>query len=296
MSRKSIALLLLLGLLWGSNFLFMKLATTRISAVDVSWLRTLFGGLPILALALVGNGVRRGDWRSIHHFAAMALLANVGPYLFFVLGTQFLPSGVAGVISGAIPCITAVIVAIALPEEKLTGGKLVGLALGFAGVVLVTPHDDLSLSGSSLPGVAAMLAGSVSYALALVYARRFVQPLGMGPVKLAAYQMVLTCLCLAPFANPSSLWALAEDRTVLLSLVFGLGLVGTGLAFVIYYYLVGSVGALRAASVSYISPAVALALGATFLGERVSALQVGGGALIMAGIFYANRQVAEPES
>ena len=284
--------LLLLGLLWGSNFLFMKLAVARIPAVDVVWLRTLFGALPILALALIRNGVRRDDWRSIHHFAAMAVLANVGPYLFFVLGTEHLPSGVTGVISGAIPSITAAIVAVTLPEERLTRGKLVGLALGFAGVIMVAPLDMLSagFTGSSLLGVAATLAGCVSYALALVYARRFVQPLGMGPVKLAAYQMVLACLFLMPFASPSSFWVLAEDRTALLGLVFGLGLAGTGLAFVIYYYLVGRMGALRAASVYYIPPAVALALGATLLDEPFGGLQIAGAGLIMAGIYYANRQ------
>lgn len=289
-------LLVLLGLIWGSNFLFMKVSLAHVSAIDVAWLRTLSGAVPILLIAGAKGLIAREDLRFAKHFAAMALLANVGPYLFFVLGTERLPSGVAGVISGAIPCITVGIVAAALPEEVLTRRKLAGLALGFAGVILVSSVSSAGPAaavGASWTGAAAMLAGSVSYALALVYARRFVQPLKLNPVKLAAYQIVIAFLVLTPFADPAAAGGLVAAPSALAALVIGLGLVGTGIAFVIYYMLVSQVGAVRAASVYYIPPAVALTLGALFLGEQLHVGHVAGAALICAGIFYANSRSKE---
>lgn len=286
------SLLGLLGIIWGTNFLFMKMAVAVVPPLEVAWLRTIFGALPITALALGRGSLKRTDWRYAHHFAAMALLANVGPYVFFVIGTSHLPSGVAGVISGAIPFVTAAIVAVALPAERLTRAKALGLGIGFAGVLLVAPLGSGAASasgGSPLVGVAAILAGSVSYALALVYARRFMVPLGLGPVKLATYQMLFAAAMLAPLAAPGHWSELNANREAFAALVFGLGLAGTGIAFVIYYQLIQSLGALKAASVYYIPPVVALMIGWAFAGETITLVQAIGATLVMAGIFYANR-------
>jgi drug/metabolite transporter (DMT)-like permease len=286
------SLLALLGLIWGTNFLFMKMAVAVVPPLEVAWLRTMFGAMPIACLALATRSLARTDLRLVHHFAAMALLANVGPYVFFVIGTSHLPSGVAGVISGAIPFVTAGIVAIALPAERLTVGKLLGLSIGFAGILLVAPihGGEAHTSGSPAIGVAAMLAGSASYALALVYARRFLVPLKPSPLKLAAYQMLLAAAFLAPFAAPGHWSDLAANRAALMALVLGLGLVGTGIAFVIYYQIIQSLGALKAASVYYIPPVVALIMGATFAGETFALSQIAGALLVLAGIFYASRR------
>lgn len=286
------SLLGLLGFIWGTNFLFMKMAVAVVPPLEVAWLRTIFGALPIAALALARGSLARTDLRFAHHFAAMALLANVGPYVFFVIGTSHLSSGVAGVISGSIPFVTAGIVAIALPAERLTRSKTLGLGIGFAGILLVAPLYGAAAragGGSPVTGVAAMLAGSVSYALALVYARRFVVPLNLGPLKLAAYQMLLAVVLLAPFAAPGHWSALVAHPGALLALILGLGLCGTGIAFVIYYHLIQTLGALKAASVYYIPPVVALVVGWAVAGETVTLVQGIGAALVLAGIFYANR-------
>jgi drug/metabolite transporter (DMT)-like permease len=286
----SAGLLVLLGTIWGSNFLFMKLALADISPVNVACFRTLFGAVPIVALAALRGGLSSTHAKWVLHFAAMAILANVGPYLFFVFGTAHLASGIAGVISGSIPCITAVVVAVALPEESLTIRKLAGLAVGFAGILFVAPLSNAAAQpgGSTGLGIFYMLAGSFSYALALVYAKRFVQPLGLSAVTLAAYQMTLAFLFLLPFASLGSISALAPDHAALIGVIVGLGVVGTGIAFVIYYTLIARIGALRASSVYYLPPAVALAVGAKFLGEPLAIGQLIGAALISVGIYLAN--------
>lgn len=285
-------LLGLLGLIWGTNFLFMKIAVAVVPPLEVAWLRTIFGALPIALFALGRRLLFLSDWRLAHHFIVMALLANLGPYVFFVIGTSHLPSGIAGVISGSIPFVTAGIVALALPAERLNKSNALGLGIGFAGILLVAPlHGAAAHAGSGSPiiGVGAMLAGSVSYALALVYARRFVAPLKLNPVKLAAYQMLFAVALLAPFAAPGHWSELAAHTSALLALVFGLGLIGTGIAFVIYYQLIQTLGAMKAASVYYIPPVVALIVGWAALGETITPVQAGGAVLVMAGIFYANR-------
>lgn len=287
------SLLGLLGIIWGTNFLFMKMAVAVIPPLEVAWMRTIFGAVPIALFAFGRRLLAAGDWRFAHHFVAMALLANVGPYVFFVIGTSHLPSGIAGVISGAIPFVTAGVVAVALPAERLTRSKTIGLGVGFAGILLVAPLHGAAApanGGSPIIGVGAMIAGSISYALALVYARRFVALLNLSPVKLAAYQMLFAVLLLAPFAAPGHWSDLFNDRPALLALIFGLGLVGTGIAFVIYYQLIQSLGAMKAASVYYIPPVVALLVGWAFAGEAISLVQAMGAALVMAGIFYANRE------
>lgn len=285
-------LLGLLGIIWGTNFLFMKMAVAVIPPLEVAWLRTIFGALPIAMFALGWRLLAVSDWRLAHHFIVMALLANLGPYVFFVIGTSHLPSGIAGVISGSIPFVTAGIVAVALPAERLTKSKTLGLGIGFAGILLVAPlHGAVVHAGGGSPiiGLGVMLAGSVSYAFALVYARRFVAPLNLSPVKLAAYQMMFAVALLAPFAAPGHWRELAADTYVLLALVFGLGLIGTGVAFVIYYQLILTLGAMKAASVYYIPPVVALIVGWAALGETITLIQALGAVLVMAGIFYANR-------
>ena len=286
------SLLGLLGIIWGSNFIFMKMALVVVPPLEVAWLRTIFGALPIAAFALARGFLAKCDWRFAHHFAVMALLANVGPYVFFVIGTAHLPSGIAGVISGAIPFVTAAVVAIALPAERLTRAKTFSLGIGFAGILLVAPLHGAAASaraGSPFIGVASMLAGSVCYALALVYARRFLAPLSLGSVKLAAYQMLFAVALLAPFAAPGHWSDLFVNTDALLALAFGLGLVGTGIAFVIYYQLIHSLGAMKSASVYYIPPVVALLIGWQFAGEMITLVQAIGVLLVMTGIFYANR-------
>jgi drug/metabolite transporter (DMT)-like permease len=285
-------LLGVLGIIWGTNFLFMKMALAVVPPLEVAWLRTIFGALPIGLFALGRRLLAVDDWRFAHHFIVMAVLANLGPYVFFVIGTSHLPSGIAGVISGSIPFVTAGIVAAALPEEKLTKGKALGLGVGFAGILLVAPLSGASsyaVTGSPVVGVAAMLAGSVSYAFALVYARRFVAPLKLSPVKLAAYQMMFAVALLSPFAAPGHWSDLAANIPALLALVFGLGLLGTGIAFVIYYQLIQTIGAMKAASVYYIPPVVALVVGWAALSETITAIQAVGAVLVIAGIFSANR-------
>src|SRR3989338_5901249 len=134
-----------LGIIWGSNFLFMKMAVALLGPMQVVCLRVLCGSVPILGYALARGELRRSHWKMAHHFIIMALLANVLPFFFFVKGTQSLASGIAGVISGTIPLMTFLLTILLLPADRPDSRRLAGVALGLAGVAL----------GGGIPGAAA---------------------------------------------------------------------------------------------------------------------------------------------
>lgn len=276
-----------LGIIWGSNFLFMKMAVAMLEPMQVVCLRVICGSVPILAYALARGELKFGHWKRAHHFIIMSLLANVLPFFFFVKGTQSLASGIAGVISGTIPLMTFLLTILLLPGEKPDYRRLAGVALGLAGVALVADTSGAAVAGGSARGAVFVLLGSASYALAMVYARKFLTPLKMGAVPLAAYQTMAAAVMLflaTPLNGASEIF---HAPAVLWSLVLGLGLAGTGVAFVMYYFLIERLGAVTASSVYYIPPLVALFAGAVFMNESVSRGQGLGTALILAGIYLA---------
>lgn len=276
----------LLGFIWGTNFLFMKEAVAIISPLQVVLLRVIFGSLPILVFAFLKRALSLRDFRSSHHFIAMALFANVLPYYFFVKGTQLLASGIAGVISGTIPLMTAVIVVFTLPEERLNWRKTIGLVFGFSGVVLVANLSSGSQSSQWL-GALYIVMGAVSYSIAMVYAKKFVGPLKMSSLQLASYQTLFSSFMLAAVTPYSGIEAIFSEPKPLLGLIIGLGLFGTGCAFVMYYYIIERLGAITASSVYYIPPLVALLIGATVRGEVITFMQACGTITIIAGIYLA---------
>jgi len=278
-----------LGLIWGSNFLFMKEAVREVSPLQVAWLRAVFGAVPILLFALSRRSMKREHLRHGHHFVAMALLSIVIPYVSFVKGAQLLPSGAAGAISGIIPLMTAVCAAVFLPSERLGAQKLAGLALGLLGVAVVADITRLFTASSSgaLRGTLFMLLGSAGYAAGGVYARRFITPLNLGPLALAGYQTMGAALLLTVFAPKDGLEHVVHAPRALACLALGLGLLGTGIAFVLYYRIIERLGAVTASSVFYVPPVVALGLGALIVHEGLSLVQCAGTAIILLGVFLA---------
>jgi drug/metabolite transporter (DMT)-like permease len=252
---------LLLGLIWGSNFLFMKWAVAFISPAQVVFLRVLFGFLPILGLALYRRTLRWTDLRHWRHFAVMSVLATSFYYYAFVKGTALLPSGVAGMLSGVVPLFTYGLAALGLRSEPLSGRKLAGVGLGFFGVILAARPWAHGHAAIDLGGVAYILLGAFSLASSFVYARRFVVALGIQPLALSTYQIGFALITLALITPYGGMARISTNTTAALGLVCGLGLCGTGLAYVLYYYIVSHTSAVFASAVTYLPPLVALALG-----------------------------------
>lgn len=279
-----------LGLIWGSNFIYMKMAVNLISPVQIVFFRVLFGFVPVIIYAQYSKALRWQHLRHSGHFFVMGMLATAVYYYCFVKGTSLLLSGVAGAVSGAIPLFTFLLAVLFIKEEKISILKVIGILVGFVGVAIIARPSGTDLSATSLGGVSYMVVGSLSVGASFVYAKKFIIPLKIPAVALTAYQLGLGLLVLAIFTDYKGIDLLLTNIHATVGLIVGLGLLGTGLAYIIYYYIVEELGAVTASSVTYIPPVVALLIGAVIVGEPIDLIDYGATALIFLGVFLLKRR------
>ncbi|MBT0384100.1 DMT family transporter [Morganella morganii] len=296
MNSKTAAAFAFLGIIWGTNFIFMRQASEWISPVQIVFLRVLCGFVPIAVMAWMQKAVRREHLKYTGHFLVMALLATVIYYWAFASGTSLLLSGVSGVLSGAIPLFSFIVAAIFLRQEKITVMRLCGLMLGFAGVILIAKPWQVSGESISLAGVGYMILGSLSVGISFVYAKKFLADKQIAPLALTTYQIGLALLILACITPFTGITAIAQDSTASLGLIIGLGLLGTGVAYLTYYYLILNLGAVVASSVTYIPPVVALIVGFLAANEQLGVTEIMSMVLIMSGVFLLQRPSRRPEA
>jgi drug/metabolite transporter (DMT)-like permease len=175
MKRTAYIAFALLGLIWGSNFIFVKWPRKKYPQAKSCFCAS-HSVSPIFLYALAKRALRWEHVRYAHHFAVMSLLATAVYYLAFAKGTVLLPSGIAGLLSGAIPLFTFLCAWLFIREEPVNVTKAAGVAIGFLGVLLIARPWSAS-GGIDLLGVAYMIGGSISVGCSFVYARRFISPL-----------------------------------------------------------------------------------------------------------------------
>lgn len=281
--------LVCLGLIWGSNFLYMKLATQYISPIQVVFLRVAITTLPIIAFGFVKGSFRKEHFKYWYHFLIMSLLAAVVYYYCFVVGSHLLYSGIAGALSGSSPLFSFVLAAIFLNEEKISFTKIFGLILGFFGVVILAKPFDAGITDTTWKGIVYMAIGSLSLGASFIYAKKYISPLKINGIALVSYQLVGATTILAILTPFNGITNILSNLEATLGLVIGLSLLGTGLAFLIYYYIVDKLGALKAASVTYIPPIVALIIGAFIGGEPIVFTDILGTLIILFAVYLLKK-------
>ena len=274
-----------LGIIWGSNFIYMKLASQHISPLQIVLLRVLFGFIPVCIYSLKIGALNWNDLKHAKHFIVMALLATAIYYYGFAKGTSLLLSGIAGAVSGAIPLFSFILAVIFLPEEKLTKTKLLGVLIGCTGVILIGLPSNTDIASTNLEGVLYMVLGSLSVGASFVYAKKYVIPLKLPSAALTTYQLGFGLLFLAFITDYDGIGNIWTDLHASVGLILGLGLLGTGLAYIIYYYIVEKLGAVTASSVTYIPPVVALLIGYVLVGEPIDLSDIIATCFIFAGVF-----------
>jgi drug/metabolite transporter (DMT)-like permease len=289
-SRLPWLIFVLLGACWGSSYLFIKIGVDGGLAPFTLIAIRLAVGVAVVATVFVASGQqvpRRA--RTYGHLFAIAILSVALPFSLITWAERSVDSTLAAVINGAIPLCVIVIAPFVLPEERLTPARAVGLVVGFAGVAVLVGFDPGVIAGSSLAAVAALIGSTFSYAAGGVYARRFLRD--VTPVTTATFELgfafaivaVLALIFDAPFRVPA-------NPAVLLAPVW-LGVVGSGIAFMLFFRLLRDWGATRASMVAYLIPVFGLALGATVLGERIDARLIAGTLLVVAGIAIVNARL-----
>lgn len=281
--KRTYAAFVLLGLLWGSNFIYMKWATALISPAQIDLLRVFFGFLPLAFVAWRKGAIDRGQLRHLPHFLVMAAIATAFYYFTVIEGTALLPSGIAGVLGGSIALFTAISSLLFLRTEKLNALMAAGVLLGFAGIAVIARPWQGAGNPIDPVGVFWMLIGSIILGVSYVYVRRFLTPLNLPPVALVTWQMGLALLILLLSTDFTGIGRILQDWRAAVGVAVGLGVLGTGAAFLIYYFLLEELGAVAASGATYITPVVALLIG-RLAGEAVGTIEIAAAGLVLAGI------------
>jgi drug/metabolite transporter (DMT)-like permease len=279
--RRSWLLLLLLASIWGASYMLIKIGLRDLSAPMIACVRIALAALVLVPLAASRHALGAVRDR-IGTIVILAAVQVAGPFLLIALGELEISSALAGILVATAPIFTAVLAIWVDHEERSEGVRLVGIVLGIAGVVALF-GVDLSGSGSALLGGLAVVLAGLGYAIGgFLVKHRFA---GSEPIGVAAWVMVASTILLAPAAAitaPASTPALGP-----VAAVAALGVVGTGVAFAIFYTLIRQVGPARSFIVAYLAPGFAVVYGATLLGEQLTAATLGGLALILAGSWLA---------
>jgi drug/metabolite transporter (DMT)-like permease len=290
MDKASVARFLLLALLWGSSFTLIKVSLEGLTPGQLVLSRLILGAAVLLSIAAVRKVALPRSAQVWGHIAAAGLFGNVIPFLLLSYGEKTTGAGIAGVLIGASPLLTLALATAALPTERATSRKAVGLVLGFIGVVLLIGPWDEALG--SFSGRLACFGAAVSYAIGFVYVRKYLSPLGLAPLSLAASQLVAAA-ALQAVVTPFLDWRTPSfTGPVTLSIVL-LGLLSTGLAYVLYFRLIGDVGATTASAVNYVVPVFAVLVSVVFLGEHVTWNLVAGGLVVLVGVAYAENRLGQ---
>ena len=286
-SRLDWLLFILLGFFWGSSYLFIKIGVEAgLTPFGLVTLRLLFGTLLLAGVMAVARERLPRRIGTYAHLVAIAVLSVVVPFSLISWAEQSVDSTLAAVINGAIPLFVIVIAASVLPDEPFTPGRVMGLLVGFIGVAILVGFDPGVLAGTDLLPAIALMGSTVSYAAGGVYARRFLSDL--RPMVTALFEIAFALVIAATLALlVDGGIGLPASGDAWLAVVW-LGLLGSGLAFLTFFRLLGRWGATRTSLVAYLIPVFGLVLGAVVLKERVDLRLVAGTALIIAGIGLVN--------
>lgn len=278
-------LFIALGIIWGSSYLFIKIGVATVTPITLVAMRLAIGAVVLGVVFWVAGGRLPRQARTWLHLTVMAVLNIVVPFSLIAWAELNVASSLAAVLTATTPLFAIVIAALLLRSERITSQRVTGLAVGFLGVVVLVGPAAFA-SGSSAAAVVAVLAAAASYAGATVYARRTLT--GLPPMVPALLQVAIALVISASLALAvEGVPALPTDPSVVISLLW-LGVLGSGVAYLIYFRLVRTWGATRTTAVTYLMPVVGIALGVVVANETVDVRVVAGAALVVGGVALLN--------
>jgi drug/metabolite transporter (DMT)-like permease len=290
----------LLGLIWGSSFLFIRVAVEQLPPFEVVFIRTAIAAVG-LTIVVYARGKRMPtNWDNIRPLIILGIFNTVFPFALITWGEQSIDSGLASVLQATAALFTLVIAHFSFADEHITPRKIGGLIVGFLGVVILSSLSwkDGQIVTGSLAGQLAIVAASFFYGFGGVYSRKVVSG-RIDPFVTAAGAMTTAAIItgvmmlLAPSFGGQAPVAPADMHSNVLFAAVTLGLFNTWIAYMIFYPIIPILGAARTSMVTYIVPAVGLTLGAVFLKEVVDIRLLIGAALIIGGIGIVNLRVVD---
>jgi drug/metabolite transporter (DMT)-like permease len=286
-SRTDWLLFLLLGFLWGSSYIFIKIGVDGGLTPFVLVSLRLLCGFALLAIVVrIAREPLPRTARMYGHLVVLGAFSVAIPFTLITWAERSVDSTIAATITSAVPLFVIMFAPFVLRDEPITANKLLGVAVGLVGVAILVGFDPAALTGGSLAAELALVGATASYAVGGVYARRMVH--GLRPMIPAMFQvffaLVIVTVLAFVFEKPMEAPITLETGFA----VLWIGLLGSGLAYLVFFRLLRSWGATRTSMVAYLLPIVGIALGALVLRERIDAALLIGTALIIGGIFVVN--------
>lgn len=295
MKAKHWFVFILLGAIWSSSFLWIKIGVQEIGPMALTAFRMLFGALTAVAIGMYQGVQWPRDWKTWGIFAILGPASLAIPIFFISWGEQTIDSAVASVLNATVPLFTIFLAHFLLQDDKITPQKFFGLLIGFAGVVVLMSKDLLASEHTSVIGQAAVILASIFYAGSAVFARKLTQHV-QGTVR-GAMPLITSTLfmwALGPLAEKPFLF---PNLPLTWVAILWLGILGSGLAVLMLWYLIHEIGPTRSTLVTYLFPVGGVILGVVFLNEPLSWQLVAGTVLIILSLGVVNwkpKSVAKP--
>lgn len=284
MSAREWALLLALSLVWGGSFFFVEIALRDLPPFTIVAGRVTCGAFAILVmLRLMGKRLPagRGVWRD---FLVMGFMNNFMPFSLLVWGQTQIGSGLASILNATTPIFAVVVAHLFTADEKMSGNRLIGVVVGFAGVVLMIGPEALQGLGGNVWGQLACIGAAISYSLAGLYGRRF-KKAGIDPMVAAAGQIMGSGMLIIPtMLIVDQPWTLPMPHMATFGSILFIGIFSTALAYTVYFRLLASAGATNVMLVTFLVPVSAILLGTAILGEKLAGDAVLGLACLGVGL------------
>ena len=287
---------------WGSSFLFIKIALRGFTPAQVGFGRLAVGAVVLVGIVAVMRSWPGFGWKTVGAIAATAIGMSVVPMVLIPMAEQQITSILASLLNATTPLWTALFVALLIPAERATRAQLIGLLVGAGGIAVLVGAWDVH--EFSLKGTVLMLTATAFYGVGGAMSRMLLGMVSARPESLAMTQVGVSAVMLAPVALLSGSpepGAFSPSGSALWGLVC-LGLFGTSFAYVMFWRVVKMAGATTAASVTYLVPVVATALGILVLGESLRWYEPVGVVIVLGGVWLAGRtsrrglhpRIAEP--
>ncbi|WP_320179077.1 DMT family transporter [Roseovarius pacificus] len=293
MTYRDWVLLLLLSVLWGGSFFFVAVAVREVPPLTVVGLRT---GIAALALGAV-LWIRGETWPfaqgTVAAFFVMGFLNNLVPFSLLFWAQTMIPSGLASILNATTPIFSIIVAHFLLADERMARNRAIGILSGFLGVVVLLGGGVPGGTGIALSGMLACLAAALSYGFAGVYGRRF-KAMNLSATQVAFGQLIATTLMMVPIVSLADRpWAVAVPSRPVIVSVLALAIVSTALAYVIFFRVLASAGAVNVTLVTLLVPVSAILLGRFILGEDLALRQYAGMGLIGIGLLAIDGRIAE---
>jgi drug/metabolite transporter (DMT)-like permease len=287
-TRPDWVILGVLALMWGTSYVFIKLGVQDGHLPTFTLIASrLFIGFVFLAtvVAIAREPLPRNP-RIYMHLVVMAVVNIVIPFFLITTAERSVPSAIAAIINGAVPLVVILLAALFLHDEPITVGRLIGLLIGYAGVIVIVSPGLANSTGSEISGELALVGSTISYGIGAVYTRRNMK--GLRPMIPAMLQVgiafaIVSVLALVVERPLSVAW----NGEAILAVVW-LGVFGSGAAYLLNFRLLSRIGATRTSILAYFLPIIGIVSGALMFREHIDPLVLVGTSLVLAGIALVN--------